>query len=236
LNWQSWTAAFAGHGRQARVFSSRAFDAAQGRNAKENAANIATSQALTDAVFGNCEQVKEDTAKGIAIAYTPSPFWNAAIALAICGEVGQTQALVDEYEKRFPKNTLGKAIWLPTIRATTELRRNNPAQAIDSFDAANQYEAAAEFWPPYTRGQAYLKLRRGAEAAAEFQKILDHRGWDPTSYLYPLAHLGLARAAVLNLDTSKARKAYQDFFALWKDADADLPILIEAKKEYEKLK
>src|SRR5439155_22077160 len=91
LNWQSWTAAFAGQGRQARAFSSRAFDAAEGPNAKENAANSATTQALTDAVFGNCERVKEDTAKGIALAHTAVPCWNAAIALATCGEVGRAQ-------------------------------------------------------------------------------------------------------------------------------------------------
>ena len=130
---------------------------------------------------------------------------------------------------------MGNAIWLPTIRATIELRRNNPAQAIDLFEGTKQYEAAAKFWPPYVRGQAYLKLGRGAEAAPEFQKILDHRGWDPLSPLYPLAQLGLARAAVLTGDSEKARKTYQDFFALWKDADADLPILITAKKEYEKM-
>jgi len=235
LDWQSWTAAFAGQGRQARAFSIRAFDAAEGRHAKEDAAKSATTQALADAVFGNCEQVKEGTAKGIALAHTASPFWNAAIALATCGELGRAQALLDEDAKRFPKNTLGNAIWLPTIRATIELRRNNPAQAIDLFEGTKQYEAAAKFWPHYTRGQAYLKLRKGSEAAAEFQKILDHRGWDPLSPLYPLAQLGLARAAVLTGDSEKARKAYQDFFALWKDADPDLPILITAKKEYEKM-
>jgi eukaryotic-like serine/threonine-protein kinase len=88
----------------------------------------------------------------------------------------------------------------------------------------------------YLRGQAYLKLGRGAEAAVEFQKTLDHRGQSPLSVLYPLAHLGLARAAVMSGDAIKAHQAYQEFFALWKDADADLPVLIEAKKEYEKLK
>jgi len=92
------------------------------------------------------------------------------------------------------------------------------------------------YYQNYLRGQAYLGERKGAEAASEFQKILDHRGWSPLSPLYPLAHLGLARAAVLQGDPTKARKSYQDFLALWKDADADLPILIEAKKEYEKLK
>jgi predicted Zn-dependent protease len=191
---------------------------------------------LAEAVFGNCKQVKESTAKGNALAQTALNLWYAGIALAACGEVGRTQALVDECAKRFPKDTLGTAMWLPTIRATIELRLNNPARAIVLLEGAKKYEATAQFWPPYTRGQAYLKLRKGAEAAAEFQKILNHRGWDPLSPLYPLAHLGLARAAVLTGDTSKARQAYQDFFALWKDADADLPVLIDAKKEYEKLK
>jgi len=104
------------------------------------------------------------------------------------------------------------------------------------LDAARRYEAAAEFWPIYVRGQAYLRQRTGAEAAAEFQKIIDHRGQAPLSALYPLAYLGLARAATLTGDTAKSRKAYQDFLAFWKDADSDLPILQEAKREYEKLK
>lgn len=88
----------------------------------------------------------------------------------------------------------------------------------------------------YIRGQAYLRQGSGKEAAVEFQKILDHRGIEPLSPLYPLAHVGLARAAALSGDTAMSRKEYQDFFALWKDADADLPILIQAKKEYEQLK
>jgi len=100
---------------------------------------------------------------------------------------------------------------------------------------AGHCEAAPEFWPQYVRGQAYLKLSKGAEAAAEFRKILEHRGWDPLSPLYPHAHLGIARALALSGDTSKSRKTYEDFFALWKDADPDLAALIEAKKEYEKV-
>jgi outer membrane protein assembly factor BamD (BamD/ComL family) len=94
----------------------------------------------------------------------------------------------------------------------------------------------AGFWLTYLRGQAYLRQRSGKEAAAEFQKIIDHRGVEPASPLYPLAHLGLARAAALNGDTAQARKSYQDFLALWKDADSDLPVLQQAKEEYEKLK
>ena len=122
------------------------------------------------------------------------------------------------------------------IQAASEIKSNNPAQAIQALESGSRYMAAGGFWPPYLRGQAYLKLNRGAEAAAEFQKILDHRGQSPLSALYPLAHLGLARAAALTGDVAKSRKAYQDFFALWKNADANLPVLIEAKKEYEKMK
>jgi predicted Zn-dependent protease len=128
------------------------------------------------------------------------------------------------------------AIWLPAIRAAIEIRRHNPAQAIQFLQSASRYDRAGAYWPEYLRGQAYLAQGAGAEATAEFQKILDRRGLAPTSVLYPLAHLGLARAASLTGEVAKSRKAYQDFLALWKDADADLPILLEAKKEYERLK
>ncbi len=104
------------------------------------------------------------------------------------------------------------------------------------LETTRLYEGYALFQIAYLRGQSYLNQRKGAGAAAEFQKILDHRGWQPTSPLYSLAQLGLARAAALNGDTAKARKAYQDFFALWKDADPDIPLLQEARQEYEKLK
>jgi outer membrane protein assembly factor BamD (BamD/ComL family) len=123
---------------------------------------------------------------------------------------------------------------LPVIRAVIELQHGNAAGTIEQLGTTSRYEAAAEFWPQYLRGEAYLKLKQGTEAATEFQKILDHRGQAPLSTLYPLAHLGLARAASLSSDLAKSRAAYEEFFKLWKTADADLPILIEAKKEYEK--
>jgi predicted Zn-dependent protease len=104
------------------------------------------------------------------------------------------------------------------------------------LEKTRPYEDYALFQTAYLRGQAYVDLRRGPDAGAEFQKILDHRGWQTSSPFYPLAHVGLARAAALAGDTTKARRAYQDFFALWKDADADIPILQLARREYEKLK
>jgi hypothetical protein len=124
------------------------------------------------------------------------------------------------------------------IRATLELKRAEPASGpANSFDRAvqllppsRQYEAALNFRPTWIRGLAYLQAKNGALAAAEFQRIIEHRGWDVLSPLWPMAHLGLARAAILQGDTAKGRKAYEDFFQLWKDADAELPILIEARK------
>jgi len=107
---------------------------------------------------------------------------------------------------------------------------------VSKAEPARKYEVFGDFWPQYLRGQAYLKQGNGAQAATEFKAIIDHRGWYPVSPLYPLAQLGLARAAALTGDSAKARKSYQDFFALWKDADPTIPILVEARAEYEKLK
>jgi predicted Zn-dependent protease len=154
----------------------------------------------------------------------------------LCGEVNETQSLVSQLNKEYPQFTQVNGIWLPPTRAALELDRGNAAQAVAELEGATRYEAAGEFWPQYVRGLANLKLSKGAEAAVEFQKIQDHRGYAPMSPLFPLAHLGLARAATLQNDSAKARRAFEEFFALWKDADLDLPILIEAKKEYEKIK
>jgi predicted Zn-dependent protease len=143
---------------------------------------------------------------------------------------------MDELAKQYPQFTIVNGIWLPSIRAALELDRGNAAQALTELQTASRYEAAGEFWPQYVRGLANLKLGKGPEAAVEFQKIVGARRLAPMSPLYPLAHLGLAHATSLQGDAAKARKAYEDFFALWKDAPNDIPVLIEAKKEYEKLK
>src|SRR5215510_12173491 len=146
--------------------------------------------------------------------------------------MSQAKSLVDELSKSYPEDTIINSIWLPAISAAMELQRGDAARAIEQLQITSRYEAAAEFWPQYLRGLAYLKLNRGAEAAAEFQKILDNRGCAPLSPLYPLAHLGLARAAAKAGDMTRSQKVYEDFFARWKEADPDLPILIEAKRDY----
>jgi serine/threonine protein kinase/tetratricopeptide (TPR) repeat protein len=234
--WQSETAAFSGQLRKAKELSNRAFEVAAGRDLKDAAAQIAVSAAGRDVLFGDCSQVKAQMAKALGMSQRPLTVVNAANALATCGDFTQTQTIIADVAKRHPKDTVLNKIMLPLAQARVEMQKGNSAQAIQLLETTRPYEGYALFQIAYLRGQAYLNQQNGAGAAGEFQKILEHRGSQPTSPMYPLAQLGLARAAALSGDPAKARKAYQDFFVLWKDADPDLPILQEAKREYERLK
>ena len=236
LDWQTNSAYFAGQWHEMQNFSRRAIDLAAHSNAKAVAAQYAAEAALHAAVLGKCAESKSAATQALSFERNQVSLTRSSLALALCGDIGQAQALVDELAKEYPQFTIVNGIWLPPIRAALELDRNNAAQALTDLEPATRYEAAGEFWSQYLRGQAYLKLNKGAEAAAEFQKIVGSRGQAPLSALYPLAHVGLARAATLQGDSAKARKAYQDFFTFWKDADPEISILIEAKKEYEKVK
>src|SRR5262249_33292179 len=158
---------------------------------KEAAAGYGTEQALRGAVFGDCRQAKADMDQAMKLERGRATLPTPALAGALCGAANQAPPLIDELAKRYPEDTALNSIWLPAIRAAMELQGGNAKRAIEQLQPAARYEAAAEFWPQYLRGQAYLKLGRGAEAAAEFQKILDHRGQAPLSPLYPLAHIGL---------------------------------------------
>lgn len=236
LDWQTQTAAFRGHYHRSQDFSQSSIELATRGDAKEVAARYAVEAALRGGVLAQCSQTKAAIAQSSGLERNNFFFTRGALALALCGDASQAQSFVDEVTKERPHDTLINSLWVPIIRAAIEINRNNPSEAIKFLESARRFEAAAEFWPQYLRGLAYLKLKSGNEAAAEFQRILDNRGQAPLSVLYPLAHLGLARAAVLTGDLSKSRKAYQDFLALWKDADSDLTILQEAKLEYEKVK
>jgi eukaryotic-like serine/threonine-protein kinase len=234
--WQSETAAFSGQLQKSQQFSNSAFESAERRDLKDVARRIAVAAAGRDALFGDCSRVKQQTAKALGLARPELTMANAASALATCGEFTEAQSIIAELARRSPTDTVLNKILIPLVQARIELQRTNPAQAIQLLETTRPYEGHSLFQITYLRGQSYLNQQKGAEAAAEFQKILDNRGAQPTSPIFPLAHLGLARAAVVQGDTAKARKAYEDFFALWKDADTNTPILIEAKKEYEKLK
>ena len=243
FDWQTGAAAFAGQWRKAQELSRRAIDLAAQGDTKEVAAGYAAEQALRLAVLSSNLslpppqqrklkleiQTLVQTALNLARGRASLP--RSALALALCGQTDQAKPLVDELTKRYPEDTLINSIWLPVIRAAIDLQRGNAAGTIEQLQTTVRYEAAAEFWPQYLRGEAYLKLRQGEQAAAEFQRVLDHRGQAPLSVLYPLAKLGLARGLALAGDEAKSRKAYEDFFAAWKTADPDLPVLVEAKKE-----
>jgi eukaryotic-like serine/threonine-protein kinase len=233
--WQAETAAFSGQLRRAREFSSQAFELAERRDLKDVAAQLAAGAAVRDALLGNCRQAREQTAKALAISQSQLTMVAAGHALAACGEHSHAQAITSELAKRFPTDTLLNKVSLPLVQARIEMQRANPARAVELLETARPYEGSALFQVAYLRGQAYVDLRRGADAAAEFQRILDHRGLQAAFPFYPVAHVGLARGAALVGDTTKARRAYHDFFGLWKDADPDIPVLQQARREYEKL-
>ena len=171
--------------------------------------------------------------------------YGAAFALALSGDSSRSQTLANDLESRFPEDTSVRFSYLPALRALLALNHGEPAKAIELLQIAVPYELGAPrsshtwyfgaLYPVYVRGEAYLAARQGAEAAAEFQKILDHRGIVVSDPIGALAHLQLGRAFALSGDKAKAKAAYQDFLTLWKDADPDIPILKQAKAEYAKL-
>ena len=158
------------------------------------------------------------------------------MALAMTGDGSRAQAIADDLGRRFPDDTMLHQVIIPCIRGWIEMKKA-PDAAIQGLQSAAPYELGYDpaLLPIYVRGQAYLQLKRGAEAAAEFQKIVDHRGIAPTVPEHSLAKLGLGRAYAMSGEAAKSRAAYQDFFALWKDADPEVPFLKEAKTEYAKL-
>lgn len=223
-------------GRAEKSFRRR-IELAEQRDAKEAVAETKAGFAFWISFFGKCKESKKSVADALAILRGEVTLNRSGIALAVCGETSQAQTLADEIAA--PKSRhVGSISILPEMRAAIEISRNNPAKAVEILESTRILERG--FGIPgratYLRGIAYLRQNAGTEAMNEFPKILARRGQFDTSPFFPLAHLGLARAAAIAGDSVKSRKAYQDFFALWKDADADIPILIEAKQEYEKLK
>ena len=245
LSYQSDTEAFSGHLGKARDFSRRAVASARRADEKETAAEWELNGALREAEFGNAGQAHNDTAEALALASSRDLQILTALALARAGDSARAQKIADELEKQNPVNTVIIGYWLPTIRAAIEINRNNPVKALELLQAATPYEfgyplPTPEFggflYPAFLRGQAYLLVHRGNEAAAEYQKFLGRSGLVANCPLGALAHLGLARAYALSGDAAQAKTAYNDFFTLWKDADANIAILKEAKAEYAKLK
>ena len=231
------TEAYYGRLAKARELIRRAVESARHNDAAEAAAQYQAGLALREAAFGNIAQARADVASALTISSAQSVRELAALALALIGDVEKPVSMADTLNHASPLDTIVQFYWLPTMRAGIELDRNNPRQSITLLEPALPYELSqvAPMLPVYVRGLAYLRAREGALAAVEFQKFLDHRGVVINNPLAALAHLGLARAHALSGDRTAARQSYQDFLALWKDADTDIAVFKQARAEYAKL-
>jgi eukaryotic-like serine/threonine-protein kinase len=237
------TAGYFGKMAKAREFSRQAVTSATRAEEKETAASYEAAAALREAVYGYNAEARQRAAAALALSTGRDVQNEAALALAIAGDAGRAQGLANDLAKRFPEDTIVQGNYLPTLDAQLALSRHDgqggPQKAIEILRSASQYEFGnmgyTSLYAVFLRGQAFLALRQGSEAAVEFKKILEHRGIVLNEPIAALAHLGLARAYALGGNTEQARTAYQDFLALWKNADPDIPVLVEAKAEYAKM-
>jgi len=248
------TEAFAGHLRKAWELTKQAVDSAIRADSKETGATWQAIAAQWQAAYGNPAEARQSAAEALKLVPTSQGVEvEAALAFAMAGDTARAESLAQDLGKRFPLNTRMQLLWLPAIQAQLALDRKNPPPALTAPQAASPIEFSSTpfgnniscLYHVYVRGEAYLAAGQGKEAAAEFQKIIDHSGIVWNCWTGALAHLGVARANALQSKTSqgadadaartRALAAYKDFLTLWKDADPDIPILKQAKAEYAKL-
>jgi eukaryotic-like serine/threonine-protein kinase len=244
LTLQAATESYNGHLSRARELTHRAITSALRADAKESAALEELNGAWREAAVGNLEDAHREAVVALALAPQSHDVQvMAGLVFAYSGDTERAQVVAQDVAKNSPLNTLVQSYWLPTIHAQIALNGRDTASAIEQLRAAGTMELALPsgdamnscLYPVYIRGQLFLAAGKGAEAAAEFQKILDHRGLVWNCATGPLARLQIARAYAISGDTAKAKAAYHDFLTLWKGADPDIPILKEAKAEYAKL-
>jgi eukaryotic-like serine/threonine-protein kinase len=243
LDIASDSAAYIGQFSKARELTADAVDSAERAREKEAAAAYKAEAAVREALVGNVEIAKTQAMAALALSSTKDASAISAIALGLAGEVTESKRIADDLNKQFPEDTVVQFNYLPTIRAAIALRSGDPQKALEALAPAAAYElgsiqGSANFmlYPVYMRAEAYLASHQGVASAAEFRKILNHPGVVLNEPIGALARLGLARAYTISGDTTKAKAAYQDFLALWKDADPGIPIYRQAKAEYAKLR
>jgi serine/threonine protein kinase/tetratricopeptide (TPR) repeat protein len=238
---QADTESWYGKLKNAHELTGRAMDSAQRNDAKESAAAYQAAAALREAETGNREQARAEATAAVKLAPNRDVRAMAALGLAQAGDAAGAEKLAAELDKTFPLDTLVQRYWLPTVRAAVALEHKDPNRAIKLLQVTSTIELSQPtnttvvLSPAYLRGEAYLMLHDGNAAAAEFRKFIDHRGLVVNFPWGALARLGIARAYVMQRNTTKARAAYEEFLTLWKDADPDIHILKEAKAEYAKL-
>jgi len=229
-----------GRVQTARQTLAQIMDLAKSMGANELAAGIPVTQQTLEAELGYSSPAGPAVAKAFAISKDRDTRVGAMDLLARTGDAAGSEKLASGLQSEFPNDAMQNSVWIPIARAFTEIRRNNGAKAAALLDAARPYELgqgpnSCNYWPAYVRAEAFRAAHDGVNAAAEYQKILDHQGVEAVSPLYALSHLGLGRAYALQGDSAKARTAYQDFLATMKDADPGVPIVQQAKTEYAKL-
>jgi serine/threonine protein kinase/Flp pilus assembly protein TadD len=234
----AFTAMYFGKWKEAEQLNRRSVELFRAQGRKENSAQGLVALAGNLVYLEKCSDAKDNAKAALSAFRGQQTMAGAAQVFAACGDESQAQSLLDELLKLYPKNTIVNAIIAPMVRAEMEAKRGNYDRALELLESCRAYDFGqlTALSNPFGRAHLYLKLRRGNEAAAEFKSIVDRPFIDPSSLAHPLSLLGLGRALAMNGDTAGARKSYQDFFALWKDADSDLPPLVQAKKEYEQLK
>jgi serine/threonine protein kinase len=239
---ESETAAYHGEFAKSHELTRRAADSAQRTDEKETAAEYLSHAAIRDALVGNIADARQQAQAALVTTKSRLSEAFSAIALGLAGDSAQAERLAADLGKHFPQDTQVQFDFLPMVHAAIALHGADAKRAIDALVPSAPYELAegnAAFtfalYPVYLRGEAYLAAKQGAAAAIEFQKIVDHSGVIGNEPIGALAHLGLARAYALAGDPAKSKSAYQDFLALWKDADPDIPILKQVKAEYAKL-
>jgi tetratricopeptide (TPR) repeat protein len=228
-------AASSGKLQVSREIVQRVVALANAHGASEAAASVLVGQALAEALFGYSQQAVKEVNAALTIRRSRSILASAADTLSLIEHRAQALNLTDELTRRYPEDVLIKSLYIPDVRAALAVNENGSEAAIDLLRSTVPYEAVDPL-QNYLRGRAYLKQPdQAANAVAAFQTVIAHRGLNQTSPLYPASYLGLARAYSQMGQIDKTRAAYQDFFALWKDADPDIPILKQAKAEYAKL-
>ena len=220
-----------------RNLSSQFLSTVQAAKLTEVAAQTLSCLAVPEAEAGNFVLARQMASKSKSLGLTRINGTCLALVLSMTGDSAPARSVMEELNHRYAADTLIQSVYLPMAKALLDSSPGNSAKSVDDLQPATRFELGSDqsFEPIYVRGMVYLRAQQPQQAVAQFQKIVDHRGVSPFALEYALAHLGLARAHALQNDTEKARTAYQDFFALWKDADPDIPILKQAKAEYAKL-
>jgi serine/threonine protein kinase/tetratricopeptide (TPR) repeat protein len=232
------TAAYFGKLKQSEDLTKRAIDMLKTQNRVENAAKELLGVAGGQLLVGKCEQATQNTKAALALYRGRNGLSDAALIYAVCNDANQAQTMLNQLRTTYPTDTIVNSIMAPLIQSGIERSRGNVGEAVRLMESVRTYDRSLVIGLTnnYVRGNLYLEQRRGEEAAAEFKKIIDSPTIDPFSPVHALAHLCLGRAAAMSGDMAAARKSYQDFFALWKDADSDLPMMVQARKEYDGLK